>query len=112
MKPEEFRARETEADFMQRVRDLARACGWVSYHTLGAGARGMEPGWPDLVLVRPPRIIFRELKRQNGKLSPAQETVLADLERCALDVGVWRPADWPEIERTLKAPLHRRGIAI
>jgi hypothetical protein len=111
VKPAEYRARETEADFMQRVRDLARACGWVSFHTLGAGARGMEPGWPDLTIMRPPRIIFRELKAEKGTLSLAQKSVLDGLERCCLDVGVWRPSDWPEIEATLKAPARLRGQA-
>lgn len=112
MKPEEYRGRETEAEFQQRITDLARACGWTCFHVLGAGARGMTPGWPDLVLIRPPRLIFAELKTAKGTLSLAQKSTLDGLERCAMDVRVWRPSDWPEIEHTLKAPARLRGIAV
>ena len=59
---------ELEADFQQRVTDLADAHGWDWQHC----RRPQEdrPGFPDLVLWHPGRglpTVFRELKREGGK---------------------------------------------
>lgn len=59
-------------------------------------------GWPDLVLWRPDRIIFRELKSETGKLTPAQRDLLLSLRAAGADVLVWRPSDWPDIEKELR----------
>ena len=58
-------------------------------------------GWPDLVLVAPDRILFRELKSATGKLSPAQEAWGTRLTGVGCDWGVWRPADWDRIVNVL-----------
>lgn len=50
----------TEADFQGRVIGLAKSLGWSVYHT--HYSKHSEAGFPDLVLVRPPRLIFAELK--------------------------------------------------
>ena len=96
---------QTEAQFQQAVIDLARACGWLVYHTLIS--RGSEPGFPDLVLVRGEILIFAELKTEKGRISTAQCDWIEALSRSALAAGdhvtvrLWRPSDWPEIERML-----------
>ena len=81
-------------------------------------------GWPDLVLVRSRdrRIIFAELKgSKRDKPTPDQERVLdvlralegevahlnhekseVRLEFARIEVFVWRPEDWPEIEIMLR----------
>ena len=58
----------TEKEFMRQVSDLARIFGWRVYHPwLSIHS---ERGWPDLALVKPPRLILAELKRENGRVSP------------------------------------------
>jgi hypothetical protein len=53
----------------QVIRQLARPLGWRCYHTLRS--KGSQPGYPDWTLARE-RVIFLELKRESGKLTPAQ----------------------------------------
>jgi hypothetical protein len=50
----------SESDFQGRVIGLAKSLGWSVYHT--RYSKHSEAGFPDLVLVRPPRLIFAELK--------------------------------------------------
>lgn len=50
----------TEKAFQQRVVDFARITGWLAYHTWDS--RKSEKGYPDLTLVRHPRLVFAELK--------------------------------------------------
>lgn len=100
---------QTEKQFQQAVVDLARYQNWSVYHTFDS--RRSDPGFPDLVLVKPPTIIFAELKTEGGKVSRAQDQWLARLARCAgynpgppemrVIAGVWRPQDWVEIEEVL-----------
>lgn len=61
-----------------------------------------ESGFPDLVLVRRPRVIFAELKAERGRLLDAQRDWLAALRDCSVESYLWRPSDWPEIERVLR----------
>lgn len=92
----------TEKQWQQRVVDFARLKRWLVYHTFDS--RHSAPGFPDLVLVRAPRIIFAELKtdRAPAKLPPAQEKWIQELVACRaaslhFDVFVWRPADWSAV---------------
>lgn len=83
----------SEEVLQQRVLALAVVLGWLPYHT--HDSRRSHPGFPDLVLVslRGHGVLWRELKRQTGRVSPAQESWLAALADAGQDVGVWRPAD-------------------
>ena len=54
-----------------------------------------------MVLIRPPQLLIRELKREAEKPTKEQAWWLEALRRCGIDVGVWRPGDWPEIEDSL-----------
>lgn len=90
----------SEREFQDQVLELARLAGWLTYHT--HDARRSAPGFPDLVLVRPPVIIFAELKSARGRLRPEQAAWLEALADCEGVVArLWRPQDWSEIERTL-----------
>ena len=84
----------SEAQLLNAVRTLARSLGWRTYHT--HRSEGSEPGFPDLVLVRGPAILWRELKTETGVLNQAQRGWLADLEAAGQDVDVWRPVDYLE----------------
>lgn len=67
----------------------------------GAGPTGAR-GWPDLAPARGGVLRFRELKSAKGRLAAAQQAWLQALQEAGRDAAVWRPADWNEIERTLK----------
>lgn len=93
----------TERELYEHIREMALRLGWLVYHTYDS--RRSYPGFPDVVLVRPPRLILAELKRERGELSPQQERWLEALRRVpGIAVYVWRPSDWlsGEIERVLR----------
>jgi hypothetical protein len=75
--------------------------GWVVWHQLDS--IGTRAGLPDLVMVRPPRVIFVELKSQHGRLGLWQAAAIALLERCpGVSVFCWRPSDWQNIVQELR----------
>jgi len=103
----------TEEQLLRNIVDAARKLGWAEYHT--HDSRSSQSGFPDLVLVRKAahngegrgRVIFAELKRQNGKLTDAQRWWLEALAsvmavragaRKSVEAHVWRPRDWLEGE--------------
>ena len=100
-----------EAALQSKVMDLARLYGWHRAHFRTAYQPGAqrwltpmsgEKGFPDLVLVRPPRLIFAELKSDTGRLSPHQKEWLSLLDQTSIEVYLWRPADLDEIHEILK----------
>lgn len=114
----------TERDFQQQIIDYARLRGWKVHHDLPSQrANGRwsthtqgDQGFPDLVLVRgerparivsgiivprPPRIVFAELKTQNGKVRPEQQEWLDTIgEDAEVTKWVWRPKDF-DLARTV-----------
>ena len=91
---------ETEAGWLEFVRNYARYRKWRTMHPLRSD--GTEPGWPDLTLCRPPRLVISELKTERGRVSPAQRNWLADLQACrTLEVYLWRPTQRPEVLEVL-----------
>lgn len=91
--------RTPERIFLQQVIDLAELKGWKVWRDNDSRRNGA--GFPDLLLFRPPRLLWRELKRDDGRVEPAQARFLAALVACGQDAKVWRPRDWPEIEEAL-----------
>jgi len=100
-------AAESEEGWLTAVLECARWCGWLAYHT--RDSRRSTPGFPDLMLVRPPRAIAAELKTDRGLLTREQGDWLAGLAGCGLEVYVWRPVDWPDVRRLLD-PRHSGPI--
>jgi hypothetical protein len=101
----------TENDFGKQILELARLLGWKSAHFRPAqtahgwrtAVQGDGKGWPDWVLVRPPRIILAELKREQGKTSTEQDEWLALLRKCpTLEVYLWRPSELERIAEILR----------
>ena len=91
----------TEVELLEQVKTVAHAFGWNLYHTYDS--RRSTAGFPDLVLVRPPRVIFTELKRQNGRLTIPQEMWGEVLEQCrGVAYYLWRPSDWDDIVEVLR----------
>lgn len=113
----------TEAHFQTQVVQLATLYGWRGYHT--HDSRRSQPGFPDLVLVRGPELIFAELKTDTGRVRPEQAEWLAALRQVrdavedavldrvlrtevpSVDVYLWRPADFDELHGRLARHRHR-----
>jgi hypothetical protein len=91
----------TERDLTGYVRDTARLFGWRRSHTWLS--KHSPAGFPDEVLVRPPRLIFAELKSNTGRLSPDQQAWLEELREVpGVEVYVWNPADMDTIAEILR----------
>lgn len=91
----------TEAELLGFVRDLALLRRWLVHHA--GDSRRSDAGLPDLILVRPPRVVFAELKTERGRLRPAQVEWLDALRACpGVEAFVWRPSDSAEIVSTLR----------
>jgi hypothetical protein len=92
---------ESEKHFQSRVVKLAQLYGWVCWHTLDS--TGTRAGELDLRLLRPPRVIFAELKSQHGRVRLEQAQTIALLERCpGVETYLWRPSDWQQIVEVLR----------
>jgi hypothetical protein len=89
----------TEKQFQRQVEQLAKLLGWVYYHTWRS--IHSPAGFPDLVLVKPPKIIFLELKTGKNKLSPAQAEWLELLTQCGLTALCVYPDDFDKIVNML-----------
>src|SRR6266536_6486891 len=63
------------------------------------------PGKLDLELLRPPRVIFAEVKAAGGRLTVEQAARIARLRACpGVEVYTWWPQDWPDVVRILARP--------
>ena len=99
-----------EQDFLNNVVDLAHLRGWKVHHSrpawTGVGWRTAlqgDPGCPDLLLVRKPRVILSELKSEKGKISDVQTSWVEELKGCpGIELYLWRPDDWNEIVKMLR----------
>ena len=98
----------SEQEFQNTITTLAKSMGWLVYHTYDS--RRSTPGFPDLVLVRGNRIMFRELKKEIGKLTGSQRGWLDSLAAAGADAGVWRPSQLDEIYSVLVQPLGSLGL--
>jgi hypothetical protein len=104
----------TEAAFLLQVMKYAKLRGWRTAHFRTArttkgwrtAVQGDGKGFPDLVMVRGSRMIVAELKVGDNKLTSEQhEWILSFNEVFGFlhdqRTYVWRPSDWPEIEKVL-----------
>ena len=96
------RLRWSERDFQEAVTGMAEGYGYITYHTFDS--RRSDAGFPDIVAVRPGRIVYIELKAMQGRLSDAQREWLAALNAGGGEVFVFRPCCWNsgELENVLR----------
>lgn len=70
-------------------------------------------GYPDLTIVGPGGVLWREIKRADETVTAEQSAWLARLVEAGCDAAIWRPVDWPDrITRELQAiakPRARTG---
>jgi len=112
----EVKEKELQADLMK----LAKEWGWKPCHfhdsrrMVTRGGKSFmigdadAKGFPDLVLARPPEILFVELKAELGDTSPEQDEWLALLDGCGLTTMVIRPSNREILERKL---MTRRPVS-
>lgn len=91
----------TEKELTDWVLGVAAASGWLTHHN--PDSRRVQPGIPDLILLRPPKLLFIELKRlgKGGTLREKQKRWIDSLQRCGQEALVWTPAEIPLIWMTL-----------
>ena len=89
----------SEKFFMWKVISFAEDHKWRYFHVYDS--RRCPEGFPDLILLRPGRIVLVELKSQKGKATVAQQDWLEAWRAAGAETYVWRPADMAEIERIL-----------
>ena len=95
-----------ESEFQAAVIQLAELNGWLVYHaanTKGQLRGQTAAGFPDLVLVKGKKIMFRELKIGRNTATTQQLFWQAHLKSGGHDVAIWHPDYWDAIEATLMA---------
>jgi hypothetical protein len=91
----------TEKLWQQQVLDIAHLYGWRSYHT--HDSRRSTAGYPDLTLIRPPRLVFAELKSMRGRISTDQQQWLDELHACpGVEAYLWRPDQLEQVAAVLR----------
>jgi hypothetical protein len=104
----------TEDDLLRAVLDMARLFGLRTAHFRPAQSKagnwitavaGDGKGYPDLTIVGPGGLMFRELKSSRGAPTPEQKDWILRLRSAGADAAIWRPADLFAglIERELRA---------
>lgn len=89
-----------EADWSETVYQAAKRRRWFAYRVLNS--KGSTPGVPDLWLMRPPRMVYAELKDETEPPTAAQVACMALLRLYPwVEVYLFRPQDWDEVERIL-----------
>lgn len=87
----------TERDFQRLVEDLASAHGWSHWHD--NDSRRNRRGFPDLLLLRGPRLVVAELKVGRGVTKPEQRMWLRRFAAVGAYTAVWRPDAAPGAEK-------------
>jgi hypothetical protein len=90
----------TERQWQAIVLELAGYYRWRHFHPYDM--RRSDPGWPDLVLCRPPDLVFVELKTDRGRLRTEQVEWLGLLRGCGQEVHIWRPRDLEAVHERLR----------
>ncbi len=94
---------------LDTVLEACRVMGLLVYHT--HDSRHSEAGFPDLVIVGPGGCLFRELKGDGGKVSPAQQKWVDALVAAGQDAGFWWPDDLRSGRITRELTALRRARA-
>lgn len=99
---------QNETAWMKVVTTAAAQAGWQWLHIgrvgkhRANGAKGtLGKGWPDLVLVRPGRLVFAELKMDGEWLKAEQAEVMEHLVNASAEYHVWRPSDFAQMMHVL-----------
>lgn len=95
--------RVSESQIQAGIVRMAEALGWYCFHCVDC-RRGPKTGagYPDLTLVRDGRVLWVEVKTEQGVVSEAQKRWHRRLVAAGGTVHIWRPKHWPDaIQRAL-----------
>lgn len=84
----------THAQLQGQVREVAKRLGWERiYHTYNS--KRSDSGFPDLVLCRPKRLIFAELKTEGDTATIPQQQWLdmLNISVPGIECYLWYPSD-------------------
>ena len=92
----------SEREWQSHVCKIAGLKGWRYYHPpdnrpVNGRIQKVVSGFPDLCLIKNGRMVFAELKREKGIVSPEQEEWMQAIKECDIEVYVWRPSDLHEL---------------
>ena len=91
----------SERQWREQVLVWAGRSGWLAYFTWSSVHS--PAGFPDLVLVRPPRLVFAELKAGRGQPTALQRTWLKRLGQCpGVEAYLWKPSDEDSVQHFLR----------
>jgi hypothetical protein len=96
-----YRPVASEADLYDAVEDLCKLYHLRIAHFRTARTKtgwrtavaGDGVGWPDVVVVGPAGVLYRELKTKTGRPTAEQLVWLEALQRAGQDAVIWRPED-------------------
>lgn len=104
----------TERQWQQEVEDALDFFGWWWMHVPANVVqcpnchmriyRGIRKGVPDLWAIRPPHMLYIELKRERGQLDPEQRRVGHMLEACGQRWIHARPRDRESLLKVIAHP--------
>lgn len=81
----------TEDELLRLAADRARQLRLHVHHCTMLRSKS---GFPDLVIIGPRGVLWRELKSDVGNPSSAQLALAWKLKAAGQDWAIWRPADW------------------
>jgi hypothetical protein len=103
-----------EERFLAQVMAFAAMRGWKPWHDRATNAPRRcrdcgsyqriprnDAGFPDLVLVRRPRVIVAELKAEGEKPTRLQRAWLDEFAACGIPSFVWHPSDFEAVKEVL-----------
>ena len=99
----------THAELLEAFRGLVRQWPQLTIQHFPTAFDCWSPGWPDLVIVGPGGVLWREVKTARDRLSPRQWDWGDRLITAGQDWAVWGPADYPENAREQLSRLAQIG---
>jgi hypothetical protein len=108
-----------ERDWQKQVEEMLRWYGWwfmhvppnvvVCPHCRTRIYRGIKRGFPDILAIKPPHILWIELKTERGWLDPDQQRVHEMLRACGQTVRRARPRDREALLNLIALPEAHGG---
>lgn len=97
----------SEASFQRTVEAVLTRFGWLYFHAPDnkpnrhGFIQNIKAGFPDLVAVRGNRVVYMELKREQGVVSDAQAEWHEALQQAGQEIYVFRPSDLEHVTAIL-----------
>src|SRR5262245_50561560 len=94
----------TEQELQTTILEAARMLGWRAYHQRPAQTRHGwrtamtgHPGFPDLIIAKPGRVLALELKSARGRVRPDQAEWLRTLDGGVVTARLVYPVDLDDV---------------